>query len=586
MQKYLGVVNNPSGAVVPYAFVTVVVYGTGAAATLYSDNGVTLLPSNTVTADSQGEFYFYAANGRYSYTITAPNYVSETYTDFILFDPASAGAVAASSISFTPSGTLSSTNVQTAITEVTTDLYAVSSPIERIKRTILNTPTTYPGIASYSGLSVTRNTANNPTPNSASITLVSGSYTGPVQMIKAGRLWSRFSAGLDKYSAGVNGAILLSKPSADLSGNGSGFAYYSPPLHFIHDGRYFEYLGGSANQSMTLLVNDQFAFTGPITKTMTNGVEGATNLADGQQNCWLKIDFGSRATRKISLYSATPWMMNFALADAKDSVQGWDRTGDPWAMVMCDSFGQSTTQYWISNGGLYREALHRLGIFDVLVNAYGGAGYQPTAAQPLEANSGRYRINDMALFQNPDLTMIALGVNDNVNSADAVYPTAGAALASFTTSVASTLAQARLNGTKSLLVVLAPWITIQGNANFSNSAQGAAWKLKSDIIFNALQNISGPWVYVDPFTDYVTTSNDYKYGPFGAYSAVASAGPNPSGANWWTGTGTTAAPAGNGNGDLYTDDNTHPNVAGGTYLGTRLAMVLRQAIFSFPQMPN
>jgi len=548
VQQYQNVIQDKFGNVIAGASVGVFIFGTSTPATIYSGNGTGLLPSNTVTTNSAGEFSFYAANGHYRLSISATNFVTSNYSDFILYDPPI---------------------INTAITP----------SIARIKEAILNTPTTGPDVASYSALSITRNTQNNPSPNSASVTLVTSKYANATVMIQSERLWSRFASGLDKTSPNNTNAFLCSQPSANIAGSPAGFAYYSPPLHFIHDGQYFEFLGGGANQSMTLMVNNTFSYNKRITKTMTNGTEGATNLADGQQNCWLKIDFGSRATRKISMYPSSGSVGNFALADAKDSVQGWDRSGEPWAMVMADSYGQSDTQYWLNNG-LYREALHRLGIFDVLTNAYGGAGYQPTAGQPLEANAGRSRIADMALFQNPDLTLIALGINDNANSADAVYASAAIAEASFRTSVASTLAQARLNGPNSLLVVMAPWVTSQGNNNWGNNSQGPAWKIKSDIIFAKLQEISGPWIYIDPFTDYTITSSGYSYGPFGTWTGAV-AGANPSGANWWTGTGTTAAPVGNGNSDLYTDDNTHPNVAGGTYLGERLAMVLRQAIFSF-----
>jgi lysophospholipase L1-like esterase len=520
--------------------------------------------------------YFYAtlvdANGNYEIVK-----VTARATDVMTIVRAQEGTIAI------PFGTGSifecRITAQSVLDAASSIFTAENVSIARIKEAILNTPPTGPSIASSSTLSVTRNTANNPTPNSASISLVTSKYAHATAMIKAGRLWCRFASGLDRTASNAYNAFLWSQPSANAAGNGTGFPYYAPPVHFIHDGQYFEWNAGGGNQSFSLMVNNQFAYTKVIGKSMTNGVEGATNLNDGQQNCWVKVDFGSRATRKVSLYPYSVSLQNFALADAKDSVQGWDRSGDPWAVVMADSFGQSSTQYWMNNG-LYREALHRLGIFDVLTNAVGATGYHPNLQQPAEANCGRGRIADMALFQNPDLALIALGVNDNVNSPDAMYATAAIAEATFTSAVTSTLTQARLNGPNSLLVVLAPWVPSQGNSNWSNTVQGPGWLIKSTHIFAELQKISGPWIYVDPFTDYVTTSSGYTYGPFGTYVGSV-AGANPSGANWSTGTGTTASPTGNGNSDLYTDDNTHPNLAGGTYLGERLAMVLRQAIFSF-----
>lgn len=104
MQKFLTAITNPVGDIIPNAVITVVTLG-GSPATIYSDNGVTPYPTNQVTTDSQGEFSFYAANGRYSYSIAAANYVTETYTDFLLFDPADAGAVDSTDVSYTATGT-------------------------------------------------------------------------------------------------------------------------------------------------------------------------------------------------------------------------------------------------------------------------------------------------------------------------------------------------------------------------------------------------------------------------------------------------------------------------------------------------
>ena len=126
MQQYQNVLQDKFGNVIVGASVAVYVYGTTTPATIYSGNGTGLLPSNTVTTSSLGEFAFYAANGRYSLSITATNFALENYSDFILYDPADIGAVTASGVAFTPFGTVSATNVQNAIQEVVTDLSASS----------------------------------------------------------------------------------------------------------------------------------------------------------------------------------------------------------------------------------------------------------------------------------------------------------------------------------------------------------------------------------------------------------------------------------------------------------------------------
>ena len=126
MQQYQNVIQDKFGNVIVGASVAVYVYGTTTPATIYSGNGTGLLPSNTVTTNSPGEFAFYAANGRYSLTVTATNFVAENYSDFILYDPADLTSPAASGVAFTPFGAIAATNVQNAIQEVVTDLAASS----------------------------------------------------------------------------------------------------------------------------------------------------------------------------------------------------------------------------------------------------------------------------------------------------------------------------------------------------------------------------------------------------------------------------------------------------------------------------
>lgn len=100
MQRYSNSVLGSDGRPVVGATVTVLLTS-GATPTLYSDNGSTALASNTRTTDSSGEYFFYAANGRYNLTITAPGFTSDSALDALLFDPADAGA---DEIGYTASG--------------------------------------------------------------------------------------------------------------------------------------------------------------------------------------------------------------------------------------------------------------------------------------------------------------------------------------------------------------------------------------------------------------------------------------------------------------------------------------------------
>ena len=86
MQQFRDVALSPTGRPIQGATVTVTISGGGAAA-LYTGNGTGLLGSNVLTTDANGEYTFYAANGRYTLTIAAAGYAT-TMRDEVLIDPA------------------------------------------------------------------------------------------------------------------------------------------------------------------------------------------------------------------------------------------------------------------------------------------------------------------------------------------------------------------------------------------------------------------------------------------------------------------------------------------------------------------
>ncbi len=87
MQKYFNSVADQYGNAVSGAAVAVTLLG-GGAATVYSDNGVTVLV-NPLTTDSLGNFAFYAADARYSLSISHARIATITITDILLEDQAS-----------------------------------------------------------------------------------------------------------------------------------------------------------------------------------------------------------------------------------------------------------------------------------------------------------------------------------------------------------------------------------------------------------------------------------------------------------------------------------------------------------------
>lgn len=98
MQKYSNTVADPRGNVIGNATITVTTLA-GAPATIYSDNGSTVITS--LRSNSIGYFEFYAADGHYNVTITKTGSISVTLRDILLEDPADAPFVVASELAAT-----------------------------------------------------------------------------------------------------------------------------------------------------------------------------------------------------------------------------------------------------------------------------------------------------------------------------------------------------------------------------------------------------------------------------------------------------------------------------------------------------
>ena len=88
MERYRNVASDSLGAPLSGVTVTVRIYGTVTAATIYSDNGTTPA-SNPLTNGSNGSFEFYAANGRYTCVLAkgGVTFDADDPLDLILYDP-------------------------------------------------------------------------------------------------------------------------------------------------------------------------------------------------------------------------------------------------------------------------------------------------------------------------------------------------------------------------------------------------------------------------------------------------------------------------------------------------------------------
>lgn len=121
MQKYQNAIQDVKGNAIAGASVAVYQYGTTTLATIYSDNGTTVIPGGIATTDSTGEVYFYAANGRYTLSVTATNFTAESFADVILFDPADAAITSVKNYGAKGDGaTDDAAAIQAAITAIQT----------------------------------------------------------------------------------------------------------------------------------------------------------------------------------------------------------------------------------------------------------------------------------------------------------------------------------------------------------------------------------------------------------------------------------------------------------------------------------
>ena len=85
MQNYYNNIISTSGKPVQGASILVTNASDNSTATIYSDNGVTTT-ANPLTSDQFGRFNFYAADGRYNFSVTANGVVAYSFSDVIVSD--------------------------------------------------------------------------------------------------------------------------------------------------------------------------------------------------------------------------------------------------------------------------------------------------------------------------------------------------------------------------------------------------------------------------------------------------------------------------------------------------------------------
>lgn len=337
---------------------------------------------------------------------------------------------------------------------------------------------------------------------------------------------------------------------------------YSPAgMHFMHTGQAIEVLFDGTDPWVTLIADGRYCSSGWISTALT---QGTTGPALNSYSCFTKFDFGSIATRRISLYCASSGIGACAVAiGPNDAIVPWDRSYEPSMCVMADSYGQGASTNWFL-GGPFSVAASLLGIPHIDINAMGGTGYAPVySPYAFTSNPGNTfvaRVSDSVVAV-PDLFMTGGSINDDYGIAiPPLYNTVADANAAFELAVNTYYVALRTALPNSVLAAMGPWAPKQSIPT-SPIAQG-----KLDIITQALKSVSGPWVLIDNLNG-------------GWINSSGASGPQTG--PWQTGTGTVAAPTGQGNGDIYVSaDGTHPTTVGHDYLGQMLASNLAAGILA------
>lgn len=124
MQKYHESVLNMTGTPADGVSVLVSLFN-GGVATIYSDNGVTEA-SNPLTTNSLGYFEFYAADGRYTLTISGSGIETINITDVLLEDPQDGSAMVIDGGTISDSAISGGTVTDSALSNITIDGVAVA----------------------------------------------------------------------------------------------------------------------------------------------------------------------------------------------------------------------------------------------------------------------------------------------------------------------------------------------------------------------------------------------------------------------------------------------------------------------------
>ncbi|WP_187148661.1 SGNH/GDSL hydrolase family protein [Methylocella silvestris] len=353
--------------------------------------------------------------------------------------------------------------------------------------------------------------------------VVAAGYSHLEQALKNGGVNSVYycTGGWPRFNA----TVYLVLPSGTTWSTGAGNAGSNPPLQalaprikFVTDSQKFV-LGVTG--TFRLIVNGRYVSLAPY-------------AASGTVPAYTLVDFtavGGRQMRQVEIEMITATSFYGVWVGPAETIWA-PASGDNLRWIQNgDSLTQSAGNLPGGPGDGYSEIMaDHLGVSDYRAAGIGGVGYY--------ANNGgvNYRMQEHMfdlLNYNPDVISLAGGVND----ATFGFPLAQPGLA-------SCIAQARAYSASMPIFVTGILASV-------NDATALAWEIAQAAYVASLND---PNLFFIPIT---TDAN----GP------------------WITGAGNSAAPAGNGNRDVYYDSGgPHPPTIGHQYLGLRYAPGVLAAI--------
>lgn len=242
----------------------------------------------------------------------------------------------------------------------------------------------------------------------------------------------------------------------------------------------------------TLIVNGELA--PPKTLSTSLGLSG------GNLRCTIVIEFDTRDMRDILIDTAM--YLAYVTVDAQDALLPLDDANDPQFSIVGDSYLQCTSTTFCNYAGIAHEIGARLGVRKIVTDTIGGTGYQNTGGD-------LGNLNDRLPAHAPDNSIVYLvmaGLND-YGDVTLIPPPQHVQYSSregYEACVFDYLKNLRSAQPKALIAVTAPYCPIppesdsihKGNAATNTSNMGD-YLYKADVHLRAIQQIAGPWVYID-----------------------------------------------------------------------------------------